>query len=67
MKETDVLLGLAMGTNITRIRKRFVPVISRKKDIQEALEKLKEKVSHIRTEIDKETGKERAVIIVKDK
>ena len=67
MKEIDVLVGLVMGTNITRIRKRFVPIISRKKDIGETLEKLKEKVSHIMTEIDKAKGEERSVIILRDK
>jgi predicted Fe-Mo cluster-binding NifX family protein len=65
MKGIDVLVGLAMGTNIARIRKNFVPVISRKKDIVETLEKLKEKVSNIRAEIDKATGEKRTVIIIK--
>ena len=65
MKEIDVLVGLAMGTNIARIRKKFVPVISRKKDIRETLVKLKEKVSNIRAEIGKAPGEERAVIILK--
>lgn len=65
MKGIDVLVGLAMGTNIARIRKKFVPVISRKKDIGETLEKLKKKVSNIRTEMDKAMGEERTVIIIK--
>lgn len=65
MKGIDVLVGLAMGTNIARIRKKFVPVISRKKDIGETLEKLKEKVSDIRAELDKATGEKRTAIIIK--
>ncbi len=50
----QVLVGFAMGPNIVRMRKRFVPVISRCSSIEDAIKGIIDKY----TEIEKETQKE---------
>lgn len=65
MKGISVLIGLTMGPNIARIRKKFVPVISRKKDIEETLKRLHEKLANIKAEMDKAAGDDKSVIIIK--
>ena len=46
-KDIPVLVGFAMGLNITRMRKKFVPVISRERDIQKTLELIKKALPEI--------------------
>ncbi len=57
LKDVDVLLGFAMGQNIVRIRKRFVPVISRIKDIKKALDVLKQKSDEIEAQLNEKEKK----------
>lgn len=64
MKGIHVLVGLTMGPNIARIRKNFVPVISRKKDIKETLKRLNKKLANIKSERAKATGEDRSSIII---
>jgi len=64
LKDIPVLLAFAMGPNIVRMRKKFVPVISREKNIKKALEKFKEIIPQIISEINKEIGEEREIFIV---
>lgn len=60
----QVIVGLAMGSNVVRMRKRFVPVISREKNIKLALEKLKGKLDSIRENLDIPTGKDKSLIFI---
>lgn len=69
LKGCDVLLGHAMGPNFVRIRDEspFVPVISEKKDIEEALSLLRDKLDFISSVIEaKKSGTwDKKVIILK--
>ena len=62
MKDTKVLVGLVMGPNIIRMRKKFVPVISREKNIEKAIELLKNKIAEIGKELKKPEGEDKEVI-----
>ena len=42
-----------MGPNIVRMRKKFVPIISKEKDIKKTLEKFKEIIPEVLEEIEK--------------
>ncbi len=53
LKEVPVLLAFAMGPNIVRMRKKFVPIISKEKDIKKTLEKFKEIIPEVLEEIEK--------------
>ena len=57
----DVICGLAMGLNVQKMRKRFVPIISREKDIKKTFKKIKLNIAKIKEELDKE---EKAIIIL---
>ena len=41
LKDAQVLINMAFGPNIVRIRKKFIPVVSRITDIKSSLELLK--------------------------
>ena len=56
LKDVKVLVAFAMGPNIVRMRKRFIPVISREKDIEKSLEKFKIHIPEIKIELEKEDG-----------
>ena len=60
MKEhgVQVLVGFIMGPNIVRMKKKFVPVISRCKRIDEAIDGLAQKTDEIENEISKEGEKD---------
>jgi len=51
LNNVDVLIAFTMGPNITRMRKKFVPVISREIDIEKSLELFKGIVEEILPEI----------------
>jgi len=61
-RNVKVFVGAAMGPNIVFIRKRFVPVISRIKRIEEAIEKID--VDEIEKEAEKPEGVKRKVIYI---
>ncbi len=54
LKDVQVLIGFAMGPNIIRMRKKFVPIISREKNIETALSKLKSLLNEIKSSLEKE-------------
>ncbi|MGM0508710.1 MAG: NifB/NifX family molybdenum-iron cluster-binding protein [Fusobacteriota bacterium] len=60
----NVMLGYQIGPNIVRMKKKFVPVISRKLDIDESLKDLQKVLENIFKEYKK--GKSRSHIILKN-
>jgi len=64
LKDVQVLMGSVMGPNIVRIRKRFTPVISRGKNIEDAIKKLKEKASIIKKNLKIPTGKDKKTVYI---
>ena len=65
LKDIPVLVAFAMGPNITRMRKRFVPVISRVREIEKALEVLPRYREEIIEEMGKPEGEDRRIIYLK--
>ena len=65
MEELNIkaFVGYAMGPNIIFIRKKFVPVISRIKKIEEAIKKLN--VEEIKSEAEKPIGVERKIVYIR--
>ncbi|MCD6110107.1 MAG: NifB/NifX family molybdenum-iron cluster-binding protein [Thermoplasmata archaeon] len=63
--DVPVLVAFAMGPNITRMRKRFVPVISRVREIESALEILPHYREDIIKEMEKPEGEDRRIIYLK--
>jgi len=63
--DVPVLVAFAMGPNITRMRKRFVPVISRVREIESALEILPRYREEIIKEMEKPEGEDRRIIYLK--
>lgn len=64
LKDVQVLAAFVMGPNVTRMRKKFVPVISREKNILKTLDKIKEKMSQIKKESQLLSGKDREIFII---
>ena len=65
LADVDVLVGKAMGTNITRIRKRFVPVISRENNIDKTLARMNELIPAIRENLSRPPGQERDILFIR--
>jgi len=65
LKDVQVLVAFVMGPNIVRIRKKFLPIISRERSIKIALEKLKKQSNKIRQELKKKTGIDKEIIYLK--
>ena len=66
MKEISVLVGFKMGSNIIRIRKKFIPVISREKNIKIALEELKGLSPEIKIELNKKNETNKKILYIND-
>jgi predicted Fe-Mo cluster-binding NifX family protein len=66
LNDIQVLVAFAMGPNVVRMRKRFVPIISRILKIQDALEKIKPIKEEIKKEIEKPKGEDREIIFIKE-
>ena len=64
LKEVDVFASTRMGPNIVRIRKNFVPVISRVRNIEKCLDRLEGFLDKIKQEAEKEKGIDREVIYI---
>ena len=62
MKDIQVLVAFVMGPNIVRMRKKFIPIISREKNIKISLGKLKTRLENIKRELAKEEGVDREII-----
>jgi len=65
LKSVFVLVAFRYGPNIIRIKKRFVPIISREKNIEEILNKVKLYINEIKSEIEKEKGIDKDIIYIK--
>jgi predicted Fe-Mo cluster-binding NifX family protein len=66
LKNVFVLVAFRYGPNIIRIKKRFVPIISREKNIDKTLNKIKLLSNKIKTEIEKEKGIDKEIIYIKN-
>ena len=65
LKNVFVLVAFKYGPNIIRIKKRFVPIISREKNIRKTLNKIKLPSNKIKFEIEKEKGIDKEIIYIK--
>ena len=65
LKNVFVLVAFRYGPNIIRIKKRFVPIISREKNIEKTLNKVKLCSNKIKSEIEKEKGIDKEIIYIK--
>ena len=65
LKSVFVLIAFRYGPNIIRIKKRFVPIISREKNIEKTLNKVKLCSNNIKSEIEKEKGIDKEIIYIK--
>jgi len=65
LKNVFVFAAFRYGPNIIRIKKRFVPIISREKNIEKTLYKIKLLSNKIKSEIEKEKGIDKDIIYVK--
>ncbi len=66
LNDVQILVAFAMGPNIVRMRKKFVPVISRKINIKNALELLKSKTDELKGEVEKPIGEDKEIIFLKE-
>ena len=57
LKDVQVLVGFVMGPNIVRMRKRFVPIVSREKNIRRSLERVSKLADEIKAELNKKGDK----------
>ncbi|MCD4705780.1 NifB/NifX family molybdenum-iron cluster-binding protein [bacterium] len=64
LKEISVLVAFVMGPNIARMRKKFVPVISREKNIEKTLNKIKEDMVRIIKESQLPDGQDKKIFII---
>lgn len=64
LKGISVLAAFVMGPNISVMRKKFVPLISRKKNILKSLSGIKEKKLQIIKEAQLPEGKDRKIFII---
>jgi len=65
LENVFVLVAFRYGPNIIRIKKRFVPIISREKNIDKALNKIKLLSNKIKSEVEKEKGIDKKIIYIK--
>ncbi len=50
--DVDALFGFAFGPNMVRMRERFVPILSKERNIKSALEKLKKRTGDLAAAIE---------------
>ncbi len=65
LKNVFVLVAFKYGPNIKRIKKKFIPIISREKNIEKILNKVKHFSNEIKSEIEKEKGIDKEIIYIK--
>ena len=65
LKNVFIFTAFRYGPNIIRIKKRFVPIISREKNIEKTLYKIKLISNKIKSEIEKEKGIDKEIIYIK--
>ncbi|RLE73390.1 MAG: dinitrogenase iron-molybdenum cofactor biosynthesis protein [Thermoprotei archaeon] len=61
LKDVDVLIGYTFGPNLRRIKKKFLPIVSRYREIDENIEIIKRNLNLIREELRRE---EKRVIMI---
>ena len=61
----SVFVANRYGPNIKRIKRRFIPIISREKNIEKTLNKVKLCSNQIKSEIEKEKGIDKDIIYIK--
>ncbi len=61
LNEMDILLGFRFGPNIMRIKRKFLPVVSRNRNIETALRNLRKNIREIERELARDN--KRAVIL----
>jgi predicted Fe-Mo cluster-binding NifX family protein len=64
LRGVSVLVAFTMGPNIVRMRKKFVPVISREKNISKAMEKIRNKLPEIIDEITLSKKEDKKIFII---
>lgn len=62
LREVQVLIGKVMGPNIVRMRKKFIPVICRDRNISWALEALKSRMAEVEENLKLMPGQDRKII-----
>ena len=65
LKNVFVFAAFRYGPNIVRIKKQFVTIISREKNIEKTLYKIKLLSNKIKSEIEKEKGIDKEIIYIK--
>lgn len=65
LKNVFIFVAFSYGPNIIQIRKKFIPIISREKNITNALNKIKQYNDRIKSEIEKEKSIEKDIIYIK--
>jgi|GEM_PF-111330 len=65
LKQISVLVAFVMGPNIVRMRKKFVPIISREINIVESLKILAIELEEVIEELKKEVGVDKKIIYLK--
>jgi predicted Fe-Mo cluster-binding NifX family protein len=66
LKNVFIFVAFTYGPNIIRIRKRFIPIISRGKNIKKTLNKIKLLNDQIKSEIEKENSIDKDIIYIKE-
>ena len=64
LNDMDILLGFRFGPNIMRIKRKFLPVVSRDRNIKDSLINLRKNIENIKKELMRENR--RAVILGDD-
>ncbi len=64
LQDIQVVLAFAMGPNITKIRKKFIPVISREKDIIKSFDNIKKEIAEMINEMELPSGKDKKIFII---
>lgn len=65
LKNVSVFVANKYGPNIKRIKKRFVPIISRERNIEKTLSRIKDINHQIKIEIEKESKLDKKIIFIK--
>ena len=65
LENVSVFVANKYGPNIKRIKKRFVPIISREKNIEKTLSRIKKINRQIKTEVEKENRLDKNIIFIK--
>ncbi len=65
LSDIPILIGFQFGPNIMRIKNKFLPIVSRERNIEKAVKLLKRYEKEIREELENRRG--RAIIVSEDR